>query len=378
MMSGGWDSRTLLGALASCFPAKQIRTYSHGDINSRELKIVRRLSASIDCLSRLEPLQPDSFSASAVHDLIRTVGDGYFPHWFRSGQILKRGSDCVVSSGVLGEVMGGHYGHSMVTSGTQKIAAVAAHALGVTSVLSRPEKADPRALLGRGIAKTRPWFIHGDAWPELSEGYNTIRSDIDCTIARLQKRGIRNPESIIESAITELRGAQYIAGQARSIGASLPISMPFADYKLLLQLTRLPMNLRIHNSLNRRLVKRFHPALLQFPTAATLVKASSPILMQEAGRAARRLLGKVQERAYSCFSYPTRLQPRLSWVDFEFLRNGARISTLVESLQSPITEPDRTRPQDFGNSTCERAAQHSSADRYALEDSNCRLSHFRA
>jgi hypothetical protein len=70
---------------------------------------------------------------------------------------------------------------------------------------------------------------------------------------------------------------------------------------------------------NRELLARWFPRLLDLPMGATLVAARRPLLWQEASRAARAAWQRLQPR-------------RLSWMNFEFMRDGTVLGAIAEGL----------------------------------------------
>jgi hypothetical protein len=111
---------------------------------------------------------------------------------------------------------------------------------------------------------------------------------------------------------------------------ALPVTLPFADLALLELAGRVPMGRKIHNRVNRELLARWAPGLLRFPMGATLVEARQPILLQEASRAARA----IGQRALARAGGGAR-EPRLSWVNYEFMRDGVALGAIAASLRGP-------------------------------------------
>jgi hypothetical protein len=147
--------------------------------------------------------------------------------------------------------------------------------------------------------------------------------------------GITSDERMIEAFIATHRGSQYINAQLLSCRAHLDIALPFCDAELLELACALPLSQKIHNSVDREILRRHAPELLSVACAATLVPASAPIGVQEATRALRRALeapyGRLARAA------PSLLPPlRLGWVNFDFLRSGAALGSLEEDLRCDI------------------------------------------
>jgi hypothetical protein len=339
MMSGGWDSRTLL-ALARPDP-ENLLAYFHGDPASRELRLVRSL-----CRYAGTPLHVTDI-ASAAWDLSTIEGDfaevesAIFPHWIHAGRALSSRECDVAVSGVFGEILGGHYGETMLTRGGSKISAflrllLASDSRAGSSRRSTLELArlsfavpslDPPRFLDAGYLRQHTGL--------LDEVNQAIARDLD----RLEARGVDTGENLTEAFIAEHRGAQYIGAQALSTRGKIGVSAPFLDPPLLEAVSRVPMRLRLHNRVNRQLLKRLAPRLLRSPLAATLVPARAPLLIQELSRGVRKAYEEVGWAAHlrSGGRIPS---PRLGWVNFEFLRDGNLFAALIDDLTAEFWDRD--------------------------------------
>jgi hypothetical protein len=69
--------------------------------------------------------------------------------------------------------------------------------------------------------------------------------------------------------------------------------------------------------------------------AATLASAKRPLIVQEASRLVRKALELGRWRAH--FASGGRIAPpRLSWVNFEFLRTGKHLRAIVDDLSADL------------------------------------------
>src|SRR5690606_37004276 len=109
---------------------------------------------------------------------------------------------------------------------------------------------------------------------------------------RRHTRFSRDWSSDVCSSDLEHRASQFICSQILSCRAHLDIAVPFADRNLLDVASRIPLHLKVHNRLNRNMLRRYAPGFLRFPTGAILVPASAPILLQEASRLCRYLVDR--------------------------------------------------------------------------------------
>jgi hypothetical protein len=336
MISGGWDSRTLLAAAAQHVPSTRLLGYSHGDLASRELRIAGRVCQSLSVPFRAEPIDDATFDLEPLQRGFARTENVTFPHWHRAGALLSELGVDSVSAGVYGEVLGGHYGAAMLLHGAAKVMAVGRLALGFPARRDRttgPVEAVRDLFRVREVVKN--WYLTEDFWDSIDHPADALNADIERELRRLVVRGVVEPDKLVEAFISENRGTQYISAQILSCRAHLNIAVPFVDRDLLLTASRLPIGVKIHNSVNRRMMQRHAAALLRFPCAATLLPASMPILFLEASRLVRYIVAGVQWKIHVMTKGMVGA-PRLSWVNFEFLRSGKCLLAIAEELRSPI------------------------------------------
>jgi hypothetical protein len=238
----------------------------------------------------------------------------------------------VASSGVYGEVLGGHYGPAMLALGLQKIPHVLRSMLNrarANQSLSQVSLQQIVSFIGSQW-NCRPWFVAENFWREhVGEGFaHSLTEALD----RLQARGIATLEQLLEAFVTEHRGAQYIAAQPLSLRTEVDVSLPFATPKFLEFAARLPFAAKVHNRFNKELLASIAPALLELPLSATYFPARAPLLLQEVGRLARRGAEELQWglcRASDGLIAP----PRNSWINYRFLGENSELSDLVEDLK---------------------------------------------
>ena len=331
MMSGGWDSRTLLGVLQE---SDRITTsYSHGDTASRELAIVRRLSGAASVSCHLEPIDDRVLDPQLLRKGFKRTENVVFPHWHRAGSVLSdRGAE-IVTAGVFGEILGGHYGPAMLSGHLGKVRAVADSLLGV-QWSSPAARSSVREFLHIG-SLGRHWYLDPDYERSIESPRERMNTSIDEAVSRLEERGVQSDISLVEAFVSEHRGTQYINAQLLSCRAHLDVAVPFAGGELFSFSTRVPFQAKVHNSLNRRMLARHAPQLLREPMAATLVPAGWPILLQEASRVVR----KITERGQALVHRRTRGRagrPRLGWVNFDFLTDTRALRGIADDLEADI------------------------------------------
>jgi hypothetical protein len=330
MMSGGWDSRTLLTTMTKHLGPDKLIGYTHGDLLSRELRITERICRSSGIRFHKEAIAHTVLEPELLRRGFDRVETVVFPEWHRAGQVLVDFGVRCVSAGIYGESIGGHYGSTMLVHRARKIPVLAAQFLGWPhrSDISTPADACDFLRI-RHLGK--PWHVQESFWDNIDLP-DAINADIEATLVRFKDRGIASGNQLLEAFITEHRGAQCINAQLLSCRASLDVSMPFGDRDFFTLASRIPLPTKIHNAVNREMLQQQDADLLRFSTAATLVPAAWPVLVQEASRLIRHLSENMHWKLH--FATHGRIpSPHLGWWNWEFLRNGTVLHTLVDDLQ---------------------------------------------
>lgn len=342
MLSGGWDSRTLLAVARDELGPERLRGYSHGDTRSRELRLVERIADEAGIRCQLQEIDDTAYEIDALRAGFARVESVVFPHWHRAGVLLAECGAKTAAAGVYGEILGGHYGPAMRVQGMAKILAVGRGLLGLTSdtkhaTLDELISEGTRLFSIRSLPK--PWAVNAEAWPGASDILEEINEDIARAIRRLVERGIKTQDQLVEAFITEHRGTQYINMQLLSCRASVDVSLPFTDQASLSHACAIPLSKKIHNRLNQSMLAVHNPSLLEIPLAATLTKANRPIYLQEISRLIRRGAEDAHWKLH--YLSPGRIpSPSLGWVNFEFLRTGKALGGIADSLSAGIWDKD--------------------------------------
>ena len=342
MMSAGWDSRTLLAAARGGRVAEALSCFCHGDVRSRELGIVERICRGEDVPSFVEPIDDRVWDPDSLKHGFARVENVVFPHWHRAGRLLAEAGVRTVFAGVYGEVLGGHYGPAMLAGGGRKIAAVGGELVGHGGA----DGGDGGLRSARQALRTGPlgrhWYLRSDYEAAITGAVDAFNADIEADLDRLESRGVARRDQLIEAFISEHRGTQYINAQILSCRAETDVVLPFAEHEAFAMATRLPLHAKIHNRVNREMLRRFAPELLRYPMAATLVPAGAPLLVQEASRLARSAWETARWKAH--FRAPRLVDPpRLGWVNFEFLRTGRALHALIDDLRADLWDRDALR-----------------------------------
>ena len=334
MLSAGWDSRTLIAGLREV-GHRDVLAYTHGHPRAREIRLVRRLARVAGVRLEVASLDAGLLRMNDLEDTFARSENLVFLHWTQAGRRLKSLGANVVMAGVLGEILGGHYGSTMIRTGPGRFLDLGRRMLGRSSPSSKQARAID--LLGPSFAEL-PWYANKHAWPGVADLAAGMRADIERDLSRLRGRGVPEGDQLVEAYQTETRGCQHICSQLDAARSYLPATAPFADRSLAEAATCLPLETKIHNRLSRAMLARHAPDLLRLPLAATLARADRPLIFQEISRAARWGIETAHWAVYR--KAGGRLPaPRWGWVDFAFLRAGT-LRTLAEQLRSSLWDMD--------------------------------------
>jgi hypothetical protein len=347
MLSAGWDSRLLLAAMLEHLGPHRLLTYSHGDLRSSELHIIKDICRHLKIQYRCEPLQNAMFDLDILQRGFDLVGDAIlWSHWHHAGRLLVDTGVKCLTAGVYGEILGGHSGLPKLLRGRKKITAVASELLGSSTGGGRRSNGPFHDVYELLRYREIPKFpgLSRSFWENLPAATEALNADITTTLRRLEKRGITTANQLAEAFVAENRGAQFISAQLLSCRTSVDIALLLGDRDLLLLASRIPLNVKIQNSLNRDILRAHAPDLLRFPTSATLVPAMMPVFLQEASRALRHFVEQGLFKVH--LATQGRIgPPHFGWENFEFLRNGRIFHSLVDDLKSDIW--DKKALQDY-------------------------------
>jgi len=315
MMSGGWDSRTLLAAATNVLGSENLFAYYHGGQDSSEGRIANDICYSLGVNFHHESLNMTSFDLDFLRRGFNRTETVVYPEWHHAGQFLSSiGIECA-SSGVFGEILGGHYSRTMLCNGAKKLPTFLMQMFGVnSSTASIFDLLRIKHVVG-------PWGMKPELWGKLTELKDAMNGDIESSMQRFSDRGVQTSDQLVEAFITEYRGSQYINAQVLSCRAYIDVSIPFADQKFFTHASKIPLVRKLHNALNRRMLQQYSPVILHPPTAAAPISASMPILVQELAR----LFRHVVERKGNLHS--------IGWWNWEFLRNGTALNAIVDDLE---------------------------------------------
>ncbi|NWO06340.1 MAG: hypothetical protein HLX50_11775 [Alteromonadaceae bacterium] len=325
MMSAGWDSRTLLlGGSDNLAGA-----YTHGDLSSREVELARKLTGRQRLDHLFVDVRQSPITVELIEQMLEELGSAVFPIWFLAARNIRQWKNAPIMSGVLGELLGGHYGLMSWGSRAHKLSA---------SMLLFSDRLISEHHIRQGIERycTPPashWFVSSQGQTMLDTYRNETRQRTTNAIEE-HYRIFGDWQQALENFNMHHRARQYILKQAHAASGSVGYTLPFANSKLV-DLTRgLPFTERVHNRANQKILKANKPALLNESMAATLVPARYPILIQELSRAARI----ARETASKM---PGKQKPGLGWFNYDHLYEGRLLHDLIDSLEADIWDKNR-------------------------------------
>jgi hypothetical protein len=335
MFSAGWDSRTLFASLL--YGKRDFSCYTHGNTDSREIKIATKICSDNNIRQLIKPLSMMSFDPSVLNNMVNKHGSAMSPHWITGSKTAIEDSR-IITGGTFGAVLGGHNGPVNSCSGIKKHLSLAANILDFEypKHLTSHENVDYVFDYYKEKTSFTSWILSDAANSNISDTAIIVESNrrlLD-VLDRYYAEGSTTVESLFERYKSEHSGARYMNLQL--INSDSKHRNPFTNSELIRYVSTIPYKFRIHNKINKEIIKKINPKLLDYPMAATLINASRPILLQEASRAARKLVEKSNTllSVTSKFSkYPYKV---LGWNNFEFLRNADYLKQLSDSYKTEI------------------------------------------
>lgn len=290
MMSGGWDSRLLLSVLEQKAPV----LYTHGDLKSREIAIVRDIATMCDLSLVEHSFSPDEFDQDLVSSYLQKNESAMFTHWNKAGVYAEK-NDLTMTAGTFGEVLGGHYGTLNTLPGKKKYASLLMHMIGAGVILDNVlHLHDKKTVLNYLKMSSYEvfWFVEYHLSTSLRaqnliEESNLRLGDI---FHSYEEQGMVDAQAMFERFYTEHRGGQYINKQLTNSVRGNRFRNIFTNREFLQAISTASFTSRAHNKINKEIIRRLRPELLDFPMAATLTNARRPLLIQEGSRAFRKLL----------------------------------------------------------------------------------------
>ena len=330
MLSAGWDSRLVL---ASVLASKNKRdclavTYESSIKTSREVAIAQEIAEELGLDFRAEKVIFDPPDIEFLHKVFTDTETCCFPEWYCLGEIFHRDGVKRITCGILGEVLGGHYGQSFIGNVFQKAFRFLSTYIKAGDEALSLEQAEKMLVKLHAAA---PWYVKDGSNFRHRDILDEIVSDVQRSVYRYRKRGIESGNQLLEAFTTEHIGMGHWAEQGLSARGKIDIMLPFADKRVMEEATALSINGRIHNKLTRALIKRLCPKLLDFPTSAILVPAKYPLLVQEFSRVVR-ILGETAAKHLHTRTKGKLKLSATSYRDCEYLRQGDLFTEILDYI----------------------------------------------
>lgn len=325
MMSAGWDSRTLLLAGAEPF----VTAYSHGDLSSREIRIAQQLTGQSMLDHVFTEISRLDFPPELLENMLEQTGFCVFPIWYQAARKMARLYDAPLVSGVLGELMGGHYGVLSFGSRWQKLKSA-------LFVLNRQQLSNSQIeiMVKRfALPPANHWFLTDDANRHFAEiAPDTGEQTFNLFLENFQASG--DWQLAIEKFNMEHRARQYILKQPQAGLGDLGYRLPLGDEEIVHLTSQVPFEERVHNKLNQAVLHNSRPALLNAPMSATLVAAKYPVPLQELSRGVRIALEILANKM-------GRETPHLGWFNYEHLYTRSTLYDIIDGLTLDIWDKEK-------------------------------------
>lgn len=333
MLSGGWDSRLLMAANTERFDG----SYTHGDLESRELKLAYAIGAPRLPEMYFRGLQQSDYQAGAVAERCDALGHAFFPHWYSAAKWLSGSFNSPLTSGLSVEHVSGHYGINSIGKGRVRLANTLKSMFFASSLDGLSQAAARKLAVGLLSSPAHAaWCLPDQLQDVLRESHEENASNVNAVLASYQAEGTLGVHEITERFRLEHSGRQYFALQTKCGIPFNGYSHPYADSCLAREVLSIPYSQRINYKLSRNILKLLDPQLLELPMAATLLSAKYPIVLQEASRGARIVGGRAA-------ALVGRQGAKLGWNDFQFIYGVGVFDEYIEGLKGDYWPKQRMR-----------------------------------
>lgn len=361
MMSAGWDSRTLLAPKKS--PITTV--YTHGDTSSRECTIAKKLSATVRTDHYFKDVKGLVIDTELLDEMLTLHGHCLFPIWHLSSKLISEKFCLPIASGVIGARLGGHNGFPSTGTRFQK-SFNSLHLINPKIVSKEKIINDFKKNL------TTPktfWFTSEKGNEIFSQTSSKITKKIHSTLDYYLNE-TDDFSFAIEKFNYDHVSRQYMMKQPTMAKPFQGYYSPLSHPDLLKLVYSVPFKQRVQNRLTRKVIGELNSHLLEFPMAATLIKAKLPILAQELSRVIRIIFEK-------SFYKLRKNRPNLGWFNYEHLYSGNFFETTIHSLKSEIWSKEQMLKTISSNqknnidagSTMDMVSKIKTIDYYLSDDS---------
>ncbi|MCW8091290.1 hypothetical protein [Alteromonas sp. ASW11-130] len=324
MLSAGWDSRVLMSE-----PSHIQHTYTHGDLSSREIDIAFRLGQTLDAPMSFVPSRETRFGADLNNEMLQTIGQCFFPHWYQAGKYISQLNNLPVMSGMFVEHFSGHYGLNIVPGPNRKTRVLRSFLYpAYYDRMSDQEAIELLTTLNSKGFDRLPWFLNSSV--DFDQIQTDFSNQIRTCLTDYTQTGTSGVQELCERYKMQHIERQFMANQTKSFSCFSGYHHPYADSEFSELVLQLKYKHRIGYKLSKQIVKTHNPKLLNIPLAATLVKAKSPIFLQEMSRFVR-ITG---EAVYNRFSQST--LKGLGWNNFQYLSKTNVFHEYVDNLKHDL------------------------------------------
>ena len=343
MMSGGWDSRLLLSVLEH----KRPLLYTHGNLQSREIAIVRDIASACSLQLVEHEFTPVDFGAELFSSYLHQNESAMFTHWNPAGLHAAR-NKMMMTAGTFGEVLGGHYGTLNTLPGKKKYASLFMHMIGAGSLLDDVFHLHDQQTVLEYIRMTNYqvfWFVESELAGNLRSRDLVEQSNqrLSSLFQSYEEQGMEDAQAMFERFYTEHRGGQYINRQLTNAAQGNYYRNIFTNRELLAAAPSMPFSLRAHNKINKEIIRKLNPKLLDFPMAATLANARRPLLIQESTRAVRKIVENNSVLA-SLYRKLSRYGDRsFGWNDFQAVVNDDFLDNVRPLLSDNLWDYEKIK-----------------------------------
>jgi len=327
MMSAGWDSRTLLAP-----PNNPIESaYTHGDLASRECNISKKITGLLRKDHSFKDVNNMKIDCDLLEKMLDLYGHCLWPIWHLSTTINYKETELPITSGLIGELLGGHMSYLSFGNRWHKIL----NSLHTIAPKIITESKIKKIIENHLEAPKQFWFtsdVGNKIFKESREATNdSIKKELNDYLCDIEDFAAAIESFKYNHSIRQYMMKQPIMSNANS-GYYAPLSHP----DLLKIVYRIPFKERVHNIQNRKIIKILNPELLDFPMAATLINARHSIIAQELSRAFRIFFSKI-------LGILGKKQPGLGWFNYEHLYSHNVFPQIIDSLESDIWSKERMK-----------------------------------
>lgn len=343
MMSGGWDSRLLLSVLEH----KKPLLYTHGNLQSREIAIVRDIASACGLSLVEHGFDSANFGAEIFSSYLRKNESAMFAHWRPAGLHASQ-NDLLMTAGTFGEVLGGHYGALNALPGKKKYASLLMHMIGAGALLDDVLQLHDQKIVLKYLRMSSYqvfWFVESQLADTLRSQDLAEQSNqrLDALFQSYQEQGMEDAQAMFERFYTEHRGGQYINRQLTNAAQKNRFRNIFTNRELLAATSPMPFSQRAHNKINKEIIKKLRPKLLDFPMAATLASARRPLLVQESSRAARKLIENHPALSSLYGKFSRHGDQSFGWNDFRGVVNNKFLNNVRPLLSDNLWDHQKIR-----------------------------------